>query len=182
MGIFATAGAAAAGGGPAYELISTNVLGSPASSVTFSSISQTYKHLQLRISAAATGYTGEGRIQFNSDTGANYRAHELAAAGSTPTSGYTGQITYIAIQNFVWRTPNAYNGSIIDILDYASAAKNTTIRSLSARNSFDDGNPYMSFSSGIWNNTSAVSSVTFYLEGSGSFSTSSRFSLYGYKG
>lgn len=181
LGIFATAGAGGAAG-PAYELISTQILGSSTSTITFSSIPQTYKHLQLRTSAKAVGYNGYGQVRFNGDTSTNYRYHALSGNGSGVSSFTASTTTFISIPDWVWRTPSSFNASVIDIIDYASSSKNTTIKVLNGRNSFDDGNPTVALSSGFWNNTAAVSSMTIFLEGSGSFDVASRFSLYGIKG
>ena len=66
-------GAGAAAG--AYELIETQVLGSDVYSITFSSVPQTYKHLQIRLTArcTASGSTGDWlSIRFNGDSSGNY--------------------------------------------------------------------------------------------------------------
>jgi hypothetical protein len=71
LGILSAAGAG--GGGPLasdYELISTQILTSPQSSITFSSLgtySSTYKHLQVRAVARSTRcYYKHGVLRFAS--------------------------------------------------------------------------------------------------------------------
>ncbi len=82
----------------AYDSIATTTVGSGGTaSVTFSSISQTYTHLQIRWlmrSNRASGTNDGLQVRFNSDTGSNYSNHLLygdgsgayAAAGANTTS------------------------------------------------------------------------------------------------
>jgi hypothetical protein len=70
----------AAGAGGGYELIETQILGSDAASVTFSSLgsySSVYKHLQLRWTARTTRVATETQIflRTNSNNSANYSSH-----------------------------------------------------------------------------------------------------------
>ena len=72
-----------------YESIATTTVGAlGASSVTFSSIPSTYKHLQLRWIARSNRVAAQDfvDIRLNSDTGANYSAHLLYGDGSAATS------------------------------------------------------------------------------------------------
>ena len=67
-----------------YESIASYAPSS-GSSVTFSSIPSTYKHLQIRWMA----YSGVGvnlSLQFNGDTGNNYADHWISGDGSTASA------------------------------------------------------------------------------------------------
>jgi hypothetical protein len=66
---------------------------------------------------------------------------------------------------------------VCDILDPFETTKNKTIRSLAGYGSGGNVNLY----SGLWINTSALTSITI-LASSGNFASASRFSLYGIKG
>jgi len=176
--------AAAAAG--AYESIATFTGNGSANSVTFSSIPQTYTSLQIRCFGMVTLAISTNRLKlnFNSDTGNNYAYHSLIGDGS---SAYTeAGINQPAIDNMgtVMGSSYAPAPTIIDIHDYTATSRNKTVRSFTGA----DGNiASASFrvllSSGLWMNTSAITSIDVALtNGSLAFTTSSVISLYGIKG
>jgi hypothetical protein len=180
LGFFATTGAGAAAG--AYELIQSQVLSSTTTSVTFSSIPSTFRHLQIRISAkTAQASTGVDtvRLRLNGDSGSNYAIHGLSGNGSSVSSFAVASHNLIAITGGAVRLndTNMFGAAVVDILDYVSTAKNTTVRSLggaaASTNSID-------LNSGLWMNTAAVTSLT--LSAFTDFVSGSRFSLYGLRG
>jgi hypothetical protein len=75
-------------------------------------------------------------------------------------------------------TANAVNAGVIDILDYSSSTKNTTLRGLYGMN---DNAIAICLSSGLYNQTTAVSSITLTASAN-NFASLSRFSLYGIRG
>ncbi len=178
LGILASSGGGAAG---AYELIET-VAGSGASSVSFTSIPSTYKHLQIRWTARGsnTGSLGIVLTTFNSDTGANYTFHQLSGDGSSVTSAGSGGLSSARLGVYVGsnQTANSFGFGVTDILDYSSTSKNKTVRSLSGVHT--DADKIIRMFSGLWASTSAISSLT--ISGGYNFSSASRFSLYGVKG
>ncbi len=182
IGFFA-ASASGGGGVPAYELISTNVLSSTQTSVTISSIPADYKHLQVRmLTRGDFGGTSDAlNVQVNGDTTASYSRHFLEGNGSTVGSFVDTSATKAWLGRTVadGNTASVYTPWIIDILDYASTSKNTTIRSFSG-NSVGTIN-YSTLASGLWFKTPAVTSLTF-LNNVGGYKAGSRFSLYGIKG
>jgi len=181
LGILASSGGAAAAD---YELISTTVLSSTASSVNFTSLgtaAAAYKHLQVRATVrSARNLVGDELLfGFNSDTawGTTYKGHRLYGNGSSVSSGNTGTI-YMADTPGATATSGAYAAVIIDILDFASTTKNKTIRALFGNAS---NNNVIMLTSGLWISTSAVTSVNL-IDGNDNFAIGSRFSLYGLKG
>jgi hypothetical protein len=80
---------------------------------------------------------------------------------------------------FVPGTSNSPGGSVIDILDYASANKNKTARALRAWDNNSSGN--IALISGLWMNTNAITTVTLTARG-GTIDQFSSFALYGIKG
>lgn len=184
LGFWAAAGAGGAGGG-AMELISTTILSSTASSVTFSSIPSTYKHLQIRATMRANRSGAESEIfalRINGDTAANYSAHVLLGnGGSVSSTSYTGE-SYIRGEAFAANDDitNAFGATVIDVLDYANATTYKQTRFASGR----CGSTQFAISvrSGSWRSTSVVSSVTLLTYFGSSFVAGSRFSLYGIKG
>lgn len=182
IGFFATAGAG--GAAPAFELISTQLVTSPVSSITFSSIPATYKHLQIRATMRTDRSGSEDdllTVRLNGDTGSNYASHLLYGTGSSVASTASTTQTY-------WRslyttgagaTANSFAAMSMDLLDYASTSKNTTMRALNGSHSYNN----IALASGLWMNTAAVTSVTFNMAITATnFVSGCRFSLYGVRG
>ena len=169
-----------------YELISTTVLGTATSSVTFSSLgdySSTYKHLQIRALGRSTrSSTGDGlEMRFNGITTTSYTRHVLfAAGGSTPSSTNAVSQTKLSAGRIsaANTTANVFGTTVLDILDYSSTTKNTTIRALSG---FIANETALYFESGMLVNTSAITSIELFA-GTGNLVAGSRLSLYGIKG
>lgn len=177
-----------AGGGGAYESIATLTASGGETSLTFSSIPSTYKHLQIRFlarSARTNGLPGSENLnlQFNADTGANYAHHTLRADGSGVYAAGTADATQININNAVIASGSSntltYSTGIIDINDYSATNKNKT---LAAIGGYDfNGSGRIAFSSGFRNSTSAITSIRLEIDGN-QFASGSTFSLYGIKG
>ena len=158
-----------------YFLISQS-LPSAVSTVTFNSIPSTYKSLQVRFNLVTTSATF-GKIQFNSDTStANYAMHYLSGSGSTATAGGTASGTNGYIKMFQNNTVTTYPAvGIIDVIDYANASKNKTVKTLvGANNNTATGS--IEINSGVWLSTSAITSLTL-LVGAGTYT--GIISLYG---
>ena len=167
-----------------FESIQTVTVGSGgSSSISFSSIPSTYKHLQIRWIArnGASANTDSFSMRYNSDSGANYSWHWIYADGATATAYGTGTQNQINVQCTTGSTPAAtYMGAgVIDILDYANISKNKTSRSLGGADV--NGGGALFYMSGAWYNTSAITNIGI-ISNSGNFSQYSSFALYGIKG
>ena len=164
-----------------FESIATATASGNVTTITFSSIPSTYKHLQIRALHAGylSGTTGNDLLYVAGINGnvLSY-SHRLYGDGSTASAG--SDSTNINIGNvYTMPTPTYWTGTIIDILDYSNTNKNKTLRSLSG---FDrNGGGIISLSSALYsNNTNAVSSIV--LTGGGSYiANGSTFALYGVK-
>jgi len=159
-------------------------LASAQSSITFNNIPSTYTHLQIR-GIARNGSGGgandfAGTINFNSDSGNNYNGHTLYGTGSAAGAYYFGQATFAYAFDISGSgaTSNAFASNIIDILDYANTNKYKTIRDLSGYDG-NDTNGTIRLLSGLWMNTSAITSIT--LTPPYTFAQYSQFALYGIK-
>ena len=176
IGFFGAGGAAGA-----YELISSQILTSASTSIVFSSIPSTYKHLQLRMTLRGTdtgGYQEPLEIRFNSDTGSNYNSHFLRGNGTAVSSGTSGTTTRIYADPAVIgdaSTAGIWAANVVDIVDYANRILSGMMGSRT--NDYD-----IRLHSGVWLNTTAVSTITLpHAYGTG-YKAGSRFSLYGIKG
>jgi hypothetical protein len=155
-------------------LISTTTL--TGASVTLSSIPQTYNNLRLvcREYKPATD-SQQGRMYINNDSGTRYRNHQVfTAAGSSFNATFVDNV-FAPNDNSV-----ATGLSIIDIADYTNATtwKIVTSTSLSVNGTVTTGGDF-SYSFGVYNQTTAISSLVFF-PSSGNF-TSGTLLLYGVK-
>jgi hypothetical protein len=184
-------GGAAPAAATSYESISTVTLGSDQTTITFSSIASTWKHLQIRYIAKAnvgSNYAQSINMRFNSDTGSNYSRHFLGAyTGGYAATTAGGDATQNIINLFSGVSSTNWNAStfgagIIDILDYQNTNKYKTVRSLAGAESNDSSTliSTLGLSSGLWQSTSAVTSIS--LTSNGDFKQYSSFALYGIKG
>ena len=152
--------------------------------LSFTSIPQTYTHLQLRYitrNNVSAGTTDQILMWFNGDqTAANYRTHYLWGNGSAAESGtYTG-LGYIrpgmcpasGANSAIWGV------GVVDILDYTSTNKNKTIKNLWGHD--QNGSGTVALTSGLWTSTAAITSINVavsgYYEASGA-----TWGLYGIK-
>jgi hypothetical protein len=164
-----------------YESIATATPNG--TSVTFSSIPNTYKHLQIRAISRTSrndAYVDGMYLRFNGSSSA-YSWHWLNGTGSaTGVLGYPNETNIVASY---WGADaqtiaNVFSASIWDILDYASTTKTKTTKCFFTYDSNDAGN--VTFTTGNWRNTSAVTSITLFAEGT--FTAGTHIALYGIKG
>ena len=171
-----------------YESIATYLVSSPTSSITFSSIPSTFKHLQIRGIVRTTRATNEDYIiyNFNGDsTNGNYvYGHQLyATSASGPTSGYNGVGTCCIVERVPGadQTSNTFAPMLIDIIDYSNTNKYKISRAHTGF-SLSSGTPRVDMASNLWKATSAISSIVFAPGIGANFATNTRLSLYGIKG
>jgi hypothetical protein len=165
-----------------YESIATVTVGSGGqASIDFTSISGTYKHLQIRMMAKdSTAGNGDLRWQFNGDTAANYSFHSLTGNGASASAGGFGGVSYGNINNWASGSgaTNQFSVAILDILDYANTNKYKTGRVLAGRD--NNGSGVVDLDSMSWRNTAAVTSIKLFLT-TGNIAQYSSFALYGIK-
>ena len=165
-----------------YESIATVTVGAGgSSSISFSSIPSTYKHLQIRLIAFEAN-DKLIRIRANSDTGANYTYHALEGNGSSASaSGGASKSALDFMYNYAASgySANSPTVGIIDILDYQNTNKYKTVRSLGAIDY--NGAGVIRLESGAWLSTSAISTITLDAYNAGTFAQYSSFALYGVK-
>ena len=171
------------------EAIATTYLEADAASVTFSGIPTTYEHLQIRMSSRTTFAYRQGNpvLTFNGTAGTAYSSHSMNGTNTTADadSSVTGAASTLIPK---LTTGDGIGGSsggvvstdfapaVIDILDYRNANKNTTVMAISG-NSLTTTGPYVSFASGLFDDTTVITSIT--LGVNGSWMRGSVFTLFG---
>jgi hypothetical protein len=172
--------------------IAGSTLASSASIYTFSSIPQTFTHLQIRAFGRTdrpTYNVGSYSMTINGDTGNNYSRHYMrsvpASPGTSVDAGGGASVSFIDLGQFAGSTATSgiLGCGITDILDYTNTNKNTTVRHIGGveTNGAASGVAgFVQMSSGAWFNTNAVTSLSFYpIEGASNFVAGTRFDLYG---
>jgi hypothetical protein len=173
-----------------YESIATVTVGSGgSSSISFTSIPATYKHLQLRYFGKGTstsgGYPTGSFLRFNDDNTANYTSHNLRGNGSSTGGGanvgetYMNEVLIPGLDG--WGSAN-FGAGVVDILDYANTNKFKTVRSLNGADNNGSGAIY--FSSSNWRSTNAITKITLNVDATytTNYAQYSHFALYGIKG
>jgi len=181
LGIIASSKLTAVGD---FESIATTTVGSGgASSITFSSIPSTYKHLQLRyVARSSVGTEDSVSMRFNADSTTSYAYHFLFSNGASVNGAADTSVTRI----YPWAMPgggflaNSFGVLTMDILDYANTNKYKVTRAFTG---YDDNSTggRIAFTSGQWRSTSAISSIVINAD-AGNIVEHSRFALYGIKG
>jgi len=162
-----------------YDSIATvNVGSGGSSSISFTSIPSTYKHLQIRATEGYVTSSFNPKVTFNSDTGSNYSWHYLLGSGSAASASAAATQSFMYLNsNTAFPTPTVH---IIDILDYQNTNKNKTMRVFDGFDTNGSGaGGYAVLWSGAWYNTAAISTITI---ANGTFAQYSSFALYGVKG
>jgi hypothetical protein len=174
-------------GNTAYDpaaifLIERKTLASATTSITFSSIPSTYKHIQIRYNVISATASNVISLRLNGDTAANYRYHMLYGNNGTVTATGAGSAqSQSRVFGVGYGTITTYpNVGIIDVHDYISSTKNKTVRILSGADNNTTTQAEINLNSGLWMSTTAVTSLTLF---SGvNFNIGSTFALYGMVG
>jgi hypothetical protein len=157
-----------------YEPIATQTLGTASSTVTFSSIPQTYTDL-IVVSAPLSGGGEEFVMRFNNDSGTNYSSTILWGSGSVAGSYRSFNETF-ALLNYYGSVGTTQNTQIFNIMNYSNSTTYKTVLGRAGRaDSGVDG------SVALWRNTAAITSITIRLKVGSNFSVGSTFTLYGIK-
>jgi hypothetical protein len=163
-----------------YTLISSNVLGSSAASVTFSAIPSTYTDLVIRASIRnSSGGTAAIATTFNGQA-SGYSVTRLRGSGTTGSSGRTSSSTflYFSLTDSTY-TANTFASWEMYLPNYLSTT-NKPVSNFSVTENNSAADYYIDLNAGLSNITSAITSVTLSADGN-TFVSGSSFYLYGIK-
>jgi hypothetical protein len=173
--------AAGASVGGDYEHISTVLGTGSANTITFSSIPQNYKHLQIRFSAKNTGTGSDAlNLTMNGVTTATYgrgRFYGLGTGSAPSSENLTGQTAIRLDRSLATSTTTGLvSGGFFDFADYTNTTRNKAVKGFYGQ----QGSVTAIYVLGGFSfNTAAITSITFTIVSAGNFATTSRFSLYG---
>ena len=167
------------------EAIATTYVEDPVPSVTFSSIPQTYEHLQIRVSGGFDSSGNGGHqiyIRFNGNTNTHYSDSMITAYGSNHNADrYGGSFNYIygggRITGPLVRRPE-FGVTLTDIVDYTNTSKKKMMMSISGNAPGYDGGSLLRFGGAFLDNTAAITTILLYPP-SGNFVRGTSISLYG---
>ena len=164
----------------AYELISTAFGTGSSGVIDFTSIPSDYRHLQIRFTAKNSSTATQINLTMNGITTASYARHTLQGSGGVESSTNAINQTSIPLTGSMASSAGVgvASGGVIDILDYTSSSKNTTIRALYGQ-IINSNLVYLA--SGALFNTAAINRITLTASAN-NFDAISRFSLYGIRG
>jgi hypothetical protein len=170
-----------------FESIQTISGNGSATTLSFTSIPNTYKNLHIRgiVRTARAVNTDGFFMYFNADsTDTNYYSHTFDGNSSGVTSsgtfnnGVYSRITVVPGANI---TANILGAFTCDILDYADTNKYKVSRAFGGCNLQTSGGE-VRFASGLWMNGTAISTITFWNNNNTAFPTTTHLALYGIKG
>lgn len=163
-------------------------LTSTQSFVEFTNIPQTYTHLQLRmLTRSSEVSSGQDSLAFrlNGDSGTNYSWHYLQANGVSvaASSGSNFNCGIFGAQTSSGHTAGMFSGFVADFLDYKNTNKFKAVQILGGNETNGTGTEpgHIRFSSSLWRNTNAITSIR--IASGGDFARSlvanCNFALYG---
>lgn len=156
-----------------YEPIATQTASGSSSSITFSSIPQTYTDLVIVKNGGNTAVSNS-RFQFNGDTGNNYSQTGLYGNGSSVGSYRDTNVGAVVIDYF--NSSGLQSMTVIQVLNYTNTTTNKS--GIYRRN--DTYNSVLA-NAWYWRSTAAITSITFSVIASGNFDSTTTFTLYGIK-
>ena len=166
-----------------FEAIASQYVEADVSAVTFSSIPDTYEHLQLRLDWRGTyESTGiDGYIRFNSDSGSNYTKHMIytASTGGTAVTESTTETTVVSFgttgsSNRMGEWPVVF----LTIFGYANS--DVDYKPCFIHSALEKTAQYLLFGSSMWKNTDDIDTITVTTYG-GNVLRGASMALYGWK-
>ena len=158
-----------------YDLLESVTLASAASSVTFSSIDQSYGDLIYLFSTKAVESNGVMKMTVNNDTSTNvYDRVAMRGDGSSTgsTSGANTLLYFPFSDNGVSTT--TFNSVKLEIMNYTSTSQHKPMLMR-----FDSAQFTTQATAVRYASTSAITSIELYPHGFSNFAIGSTFNLYG---
>jgi hypothetical protein len=157
---------------PTYTPLANITLGSTATTVTFTSISQSYRDLVLVVSGKST-ISENPTFRFNADTGSNYPMVNMYGNGSSATSASTNSTRFFVGYGVTFNNSDISN-AVINVMDYSATDKH---KSVLVRD--NNSSVATEAQAGRWASTSAVNSISLFFNFGASWQVGTSFALYG---
>jgi hypothetical protein len=165
-----------------YESIATVTLGTSASSADFTSIPQTYQHLQVRFRIKSSSSNNDFSFGANGSFSlANSSSVYGYGNGTATVAGANSNLGYVSLTNngLTGATPSGTSAvGVIDIFDYTNTNKKKAVRA--SFGSEQNGAGFVGLFGGFFDTTSAITSLACF--NGYNWAAGSTFALYGIKG
>lgn len=167
-----------------YEIIESTTLTATATSVTFSSLTTDYEHLEIWMTArtdlnTTSGYDYVG-VQFNGDVGSNYATQTMYGFNTAyGTERETANSKGMKVRAAACDPEDAlmFGGICVLIPDYRGTNVNKSSTSLGGKCGASNG--FTSNGTGEWDNTAAITSVVLTPGAGTNFNIGCVFTIYG---
>lgn len=162
----------------AYDALATVIVPSGGlASLTFAGIPAGYKSIEIRFNCIVGA---DLNVRFNGDATTTYPYHFMYGAGTTPTSSndLVNAFGYFGYGGF--GGAGSTMAGIATVVDYASATKFKTMKTMSGNDSASTGGGVM-FASTLYRSLLPINTITIYSKDAGNLGQHSHFALYGIK-
>jgi hypothetical protein len=165
--------------------IATQTLSSAATTVTFSSISESYTDLVIILSVQSTSAANTDSrpwLRFNNDSAANYSTTYLLGNGTSASS--TRDSNRVQVDNVtpISTTPE-FTPVTFNVFNYSNATTYKTALQRAGQQNNNTGvggsGSFMGTAVSLWRSTAAINRVDVICGVNGQFATNSTFTLYG---
>lgn len=177
-----------------YQSIATaTVTGGGNGEITFSSIPQIFKHLEIRIWGQSLNASANDQFMIRMganntiDTGNNYHRAWINQNTTTTTYNVNASTSAIVVGSTVAASSantNPFSASWISIVEYTNTSKNKAIRFFGGNNDMQASNANYRYDwgGGMWMSTSAVNTIRILTSTGGNFADGTTIALYGIVG
>jgi hypothetical protein len=165
-----------------FKIASVEVA-TPQATIDFTSIPSGYTDLiivcSIRDTINSGASPGQGALRFNGDSANNYSRRYVRGNGSTADSSFASSVSA-----FIWRveqpngaTANTFGSTTLYIPNYTSSNyKSISMDNVTENNATE---AHAELATGLWNSTSAITSISLLSASSANMMTNSTFTLYG---
>ena len=169
---------------PTYQLIRSHMVTSATNNIVLDNIPQSFTDLIIIGKSRITSAASQSNLRFNGDQTAVYDAQALSnnggggliAARESGRSQIDGAGAIGSSNTTGWFAGNEYH-----IFNYSDSTKYKTVLVFGVSSNNGNTLDYCSVSVAMWENTNAITSITFVTNGT-AFDVGSGWSIYGIKG
>jgi hypothetical protein len=159
-----------------YEPIATTTLAAINTVITFSTIPSTYTDLKLVLVSTGTASNQSRFLRINGDTATNYSYTYINGNGTTAASARATSTTNIDPTQAIGTSTTIPQIWTFELFSYAGSTNKSVLFSHIADN---NGTGEILNGVGLWRSTSAITSLTIGMSGTGSMAIGTTATLYG---
>lgn len=155
-----------------YEPIATQTGDNSSTTITFSSIPQTYTDLVL-VANIFTTVNANQSVRVNGDTATNYSTAYISGNGTSASTGRNINNNAINIQSNIYSASTVSAATVMHFMNYSSTLVNKTVLTRAG-----NANLGTELFISLWRSSAAITSISI---AGATFTTNASFTLYGIK-